>query len=122
MRRIGEQDEDEAEEKERRDRERKVREEASLREREKEVQRALAPHLRDRDKERQAHQHGEAVQHFTALLTDLVIYFKCKTLAFGTSQSTLESYASNQFHFLKFQLVVRGLLINPTQKNLRIRK
>ena len=65
--------EDETEEKERRSqREKKAREEASLREREKEVQRALAPHLRDRDKERLAHQHGEAMQHFTALLTDLV--------------------------------------------------
>jgi hypothetical protein len=38
------------------------------------VQRALAPHLRDRDKERIAHQHGEAVSQFTALLTDLVGY------------------------------------------------
>ena len=67
--------EDETEEKERRNqREKKAREEASLREREKEVQRALAPHLRDRDKERLAHQHGEAMQHFTALLTDLVIW------------------------------------------------
>ena len=73
--RLEEDDQEEAaeEEKEKTKRDRKAREEASLREREKEVQRALAPHLRDRDKERIAHQHGEAVLHFTALLTDLVI-------------------------------------------------
>lgn len=65
-------EEEEEEERERRTREKKAREEASLREREKEVQRALAPHLRDRDKERLAHQHGEAVSQFTALLTDLI--------------------------------------------------
>jgi F0F1-type ATP synthase assembly protein I len=46
--------------------------EASLREREKEVQRTLATHLRDRDKEREQHKHDEAVQHFNALLADLV--------------------------------------------------
>jgi hypothetical protein len=46
--------------------------EASMREREKEVQRTLATHLRDRDKEREQHKHDEAVQHFNALLADLV--------------------------------------------------
>ncbi|XP_023246814.1 transcription elongation regulator 1 [Copidosoma floridanum] len=60
----------EEEEKQKRDRERRA--EASLREREREVQRTLATHLRDRDKERQHHRHTEAVQHFNALLADLV--------------------------------------------------
>lgn len=52
--------------------EKAARVEASLREREKEVQRTLAVHLRDRDTEREAHKHDEAVQHFNALLADLV--------------------------------------------------
>lgn len=54
------------------DREKQARVNASLREREKEVQRTLATHLRDRDKEREQHKHDEAVQHFNALLADLV--------------------------------------------------
>lgn len=55
-----------------REREKQERIEASLREREKEVQRTLSTHLRERDKEREQHKHDEAVQHFNALLTDLV--------------------------------------------------
>ncbi|GFY56020.1 transcription elongation regulator 1 [Trichonephila inaurata madagascariensis] len=46
--------------------------EASIREREKEVQRTLSTHLRERDKERELHKHDEAIQHFRALLADLV--------------------------------------------------
>lgn len=49
-----------------------ARAEASLREREKEVQRTLATHMRDRDKEREQHKRDEAIQHFNALLSDLV--------------------------------------------------
>ncbi|PSN54986.1 Transcription elongation regulator 1, partial [Blattella germanica] len=63
---------DDEREKEQKDKERQARMEASLREREKEVQRTLATHLRDRDKEREQHKHDEAVQHFNALLADLV--------------------------------------------------
>lgn len=59
-------------EREQRDRDKQARVEASLREREKEVQRTLATHMRDRDKEREQHKHDEAVQHFNALLADLV--------------------------------------------------
>lgn len=59
-------------EKELKDKEKQARVEASIREREKEVQRTLATHLRDRDKEREQHKHDEAVQHFNALLADLV--------------------------------------------------
>ncbi|XP_035215104.1 transcription elongation regulator 1-like [Stegodyphus dumicola] len=55
-----------------REREKQERVEASIREREKEVQRTLSTHLRERDKERELHKHDEAVQHFKALLTDLV--------------------------------------------------
>lgn len=54
------------------EREKQERIEASIREREKEVQRTLSTHLRERDKERELHKHDEAVQHFKALLTDLV--------------------------------------------------
>ncbi|GFT76535.1 transcription elongation regulator 1 [Nephila pilipes] len=54
------------------EREKQERVEASIREREKEVQRTLSTHLRERDKERELHKHDEAIQHFKALLTDLV--------------------------------------------------
>ncbi|XP_075989195.1 transcription elongation regulator 1-like isoform X2 [Anticarsia gemmatalis] len=49
-----------------------ARAQASIKEREREVQRALANSLRDRDKEREYHKRDEAVQHFNALLADLV--------------------------------------------------
>ncbi|XP_074593867.1 transcription elongation regulator 1 [Brevipalpus obovatus] len=52
--------------------EKQERIEASLREREKEVARELSSHFRERDKEREQHKHAEAVEHFNALLTDLV--------------------------------------------------
>ncbi|XP_068908784.1 transcription elongation regulator 1 isoform X1 [Tenebrio molitor] len=57
---------------EQREKDRQARAEASLREREKEVQRTLATHMRDRDKEREQHKRDEAIQHFNALLADLV--------------------------------------------------
>ncbi|KAL1115966.1 hypothetical protein AAG570_005461 [Ranatra chinensis] len=63
---------DDEKEKEAKEAEKQARVEASLREREKEVQRTLAVHLRDRDTEREHHKHDEAVQHFSALLADLV--------------------------------------------------
>ncbi|XP_047542008.1 transcription elongation regulator 1 isoform X2 [Vanessa atalanta] len=52
--------------------EREARAQASIKERERQVQRALATSLRDRDKEREYHKRDEAVQHFNALLADLV--------------------------------------------------
>lgn len=55
-----------------RERERKEREEASLKERKKVVNEALASSLKHRDKERESHRHGEAVQTFKALLVDMV--------------------------------------------------
>ncbi|KAF5276039.1 hypothetical protein FQA39_LY00835 [Lamprigera yunnana] len=58
--------------KELKEKEKQARAEASLREREKEVQRTLATHMRDRDKEREQHKRDEAIQHFSALLSDLV--------------------------------------------------
>ncbi|XP_044737437.1 transcription elongation regulator 1 [Chrysoperla carnea] len=63
---------DDEREKKEKEKEKQARTEASLREREKEVQRTLATHLRDRDKEREQHKRDEAVQHFNALLADLV--------------------------------------------------
>ncbi|RWS23164.1 transcription elongation regulator 1-like isoform X1, partial [Leptotrombidium deliense] len=54
------------------EREKQERIENSLREREKEVARELSTHLRERDKEREQHKHAEAVEHFNALLTDLI--------------------------------------------------
>merc|ERR1712142_436086 len=52
--------------------EREERVAASLRKREEEVKADLAGHLRERDKEREQHQHNEAVNGFSALLTDLI--------------------------------------------------
>ncbi|XP_026746675.1 transcription elongation regulator 1 isoform X1 [Trichoplusia ni] len=52
--------------------EKEARAQASIKEREREVQKALATSLRDRDKEREYHKRDEAVQHFNALLADLV--------------------------------------------------
>lgn len=57
---------------ERRDREKQERIQASLREREKEVERSLSSSLRERDKEREQHKKDEAIQHFKALLADMV--------------------------------------------------
>jgi transcription elongation regulator 1 len=54
------------------EREKQERIKASLIEREREVNRELSAHLRERDKEREQHKHSEAVENFTALLTDLV--------------------------------------------------
>jgi len=48
---------------------------ASMREREKAVQYSLAASLRDRDREREQHLKDEAIQHFNALMADMVISF-----------------------------------------------
>merc|ERR1712130_864350 len=45
---------------------------ASLRKREEEVKANLAGHMRERDKEREQHEHTAAVNGFSALLTDLI--------------------------------------------------
>lgn len=45
---------------------------ASLREREKVVQQSLSASLRERDREREQHIKEEAVQHFNALMADMV--------------------------------------------------
>lgn len=63
---------DEENERKQKERDRQLRAEQSIKDREKEVQRSLANHLRDRDKEREHHKRDEAVQHFNALLADLV--------------------------------------------------
>ena len=62
----------EADEIERKAREKQARVEASLKEREKEVKETLATSLRERDKERDQHKKEEAIQHFKALLVDMV--------------------------------------------------
>ncbi|XP_023231078.1 transcription elongation regulator 1-like isoform X3 [Centruroides sculpturatus] len=62
----------EADEAAAREKEKQERIEASIREREKEVQRTLSSHLRERDKQKEQHKRDEAVQHFNALLADLV--------------------------------------------------
>jgi len=46
---------------------------ASMREREKVVQHSLAASLRERDREREQHLKDEAIQHFNALMADMVI-------------------------------------------------
>lgn len=66
----------EADDADRKVREKQARVEASIKEREKEVQQSLASSLRERDKERDQHKKDEAVQHFKALLVDMVIRHK----------------------------------------------
>jgi len=45
---------------------------ASMREREKVVQQSLSMSLRERDREREQHLKEEAMQHFSALMADMV--------------------------------------------------
>uniref|UniRef100_A0A8C1W2R1 Transcription elongation regulator 1 n=1 Tax=Cyprinus carpio TaxID=7962 RepID=A0A8C1W2R1_CYPCA len=52
--------------------ERQARIEASLREREREVQRARSEQTKEIDREREQHKREEAVQHFKALMSDMV--------------------------------------------------
>ncbi|CAG5125745.1 unnamed protein product [Candidula unifasciata] len=65
-------DEPNSEDEERRERERQERIEASIKKREEEVKQSLSSSLRERDKEREQHKKDEAIQHFNALLADLV--------------------------------------------------
>jgi len=46
---------------------------ASMREREKVVQQSLSVSLRERDREREQHLKEEAIQHFNALMADMVV-------------------------------------------------
>lgn len=64
--------EDDSEDDARKEREKQERIEASIKKREEEVQRTLSTSLRERDKEREQHKKDEAIQHFNALLADLV--------------------------------------------------
>ena len=50
--------------------------EESLRKREEEVQKTLSSSLREREKEREQHKREEAVQHFKALMADMVSIFR----------------------------------------------
>ena len=70
------QDSDDEERKERQKRERI---EASIKKREEEVQRTLSTSLRERDKEREQHKKDESIQHFKALLADLVCNIMCQS-------------------------------------------
>lgn len=68
----GDSSEDEEDKEKREQKEKEERMLASLRKREEEVKQQMAGHLRERDKERENHQHLEAVNAFSALLTDLI--------------------------------------------------
>ncbi|XP_059155432.1 transcription elongation regulator 1-like isoform X2 [Physella acuta] len=65
-------DEANSEDEERKEREKQERIEASIKKREEEVKQSLSSSLRERDKEREQHKKDEAIQHFNALLADLV--------------------------------------------------
>lgn len=52
--------------------ERAARIEASLREREREVQKARSEQTKEIDREREQHKREEAIQHFRALMSDMV--------------------------------------------------
>lgn len=55
--------------------ERQARIEASLREREREVQKARSEQTKEIDREREQHKREEAIQHFKALMSDMVRRF-----------------------------------------------
>lgn len=55
-----------------REMERQARIEASLREREREVQKARSEQTKEIDREREQHKREEAIQHFKALMSDMV--------------------------------------------------
>lgn len=63
-----------ADDTERRERDKQERVCASLREREMAVKQSLSVSLRERDRERESHQKEEAVQHFKALMADMVCF------------------------------------------------
>lgn len=63
---------EDSEDDDRKERDKQERIEASIKKREEEVQRTLSTSLRERDKEREQHKKDEAIQHFNALLADLV--------------------------------------------------
>lgn len=63
---------EEEDEKVKQDRDKQERIDASLRERERQVQEEMSTITKDREKEREHHRFDEAVQHYKALLTDLV--------------------------------------------------
>lgn len=67
-------DEEDARQKEK-EKEKEKRIEESLRKREEEVQKTLSNSLRERDKEREQHKKDESVQHFKALLADMVRFY-----------------------------------------------
>lgn len=66
------QSEDEDRKEQEKAREKQERIEASIKKREEEVKQSLSTSLRERDKEREQHKKDEAIQHFNALLADLV--------------------------------------------------
>lgn len=83
-----------SEDEDRKDREKQERIEASIKKREEEVQRTLSTSLRERDKEREQHKKDEAIQHFNALLADLV---SLPTRLFASPRSqTLSSNARSR--------------------------
>lgn len=59
--------------------ERQARIEASLREREREVQKARSEQTKEIDREREQHKREEAIQHFKALMSDMV-RLRCRFL------------------------------------------
>lgn len=86
--------------------ERQARIEASLREREREVQKARSEQTKEIDREREQHKREEAIQHFKALMSDMVSFlqpfnFPHETLAVVIRLVEIV-FASN--HLVTFQL------------------
>lgn len=75
--------------------ERQARIEASLREREREVQRARSEQTKEIDREREQHKREEAVQHFKALMSDMVSDNYC----------SCHCHYINRIHFLIVSLL-----------------
>lgn len=85
--------------------ERQARIEASLREREREVQKARSEQTKEIDREREQHKREEAIQHFKALMSDMV---RCSLydFFFGTIQlgNLLFSFIEFVYHPSTFTL------------------
>lgn len=67
--------------------------EASIQKREREVRASQAELAKARDKEKEIHLKDKAVQHFHALLTDMVCYSNSQYLFTVSSNGTISAYS-----------------------------
>lgn len=88
--------------------ERQARIEASLREREREVQKARSEQTKEIDREREQHKREEAIQHFKALMSDMV---RCWAVLFFPHKTSVLHHQS-LFTFSQ-DLIQIGIVVSP---------